>query len=143
MDVTVSVSIYIFEDESSFVERKESHEIYREIYGDPIYDVYEDDEIYREICGDLIYDTYEDDVLNVDHVDFVFKEDVFRNDRANCVQKRRYSRSQEKQIYEDFGSCKIGADPVCEDFVQDPVRAKSVWKNRLRFEDESFLAGET
>ncbi|CAA7022692.1 unnamed protein product [Microthlaspi erraticum] len=82
----VSDSIYTFEDESPFVEREESHEIYREIYGDPIYDVYEDDEIYREICGDPIYDTYgDDDVLNIDHIDFVFKHDGFRKTAQNPV----------------------------------------------------------
>ncbi|KAJ4897449.1 Uncharacterized protein Rs2_24243 [Raphanus sativus] len=39
----VSISIYPILDESPFVEREENHEIYREIYGDPIYDIYEDD----------------------------------------------------------------------------------------------------
>ncbi|CAA7020257.1 unnamed protein product [Microthlaspi erraticum] len=63
----------------------ESHEIYREIYSDPIYDVYEDDEIYREICGDTIYDTYEDDVSNIDHVDFVFKHGGFNKAAQNLV----------------------------------------------------------
>ncbi|KAG5379157.1 hypothetical protein IGI04_026999, partial [Brassica rapa subsp. trilocularis] len=37
-----SCNLYPFVDESPFVER-EYHEIYREIYGDPIYDTYEDD----------------------------------------------------------------------------------------------------
>ena len=49
----VSISIYSILDESPFVVREENHEIYREIY------------------GDLIYDIYEDDVL---HIDFIFKE---------------------------------------------------------------------
>ena len=61
MDVMLisSCNLYPFVDESPFVEI-EYHEIYREIYGDPIYDVYEDDEIYKEICGDPIYDVYEE-----------------------------------------------------------------------------------
>ena len=49
----MSIRIYSIMDESYFVEREENHEIYREIYGDSIYDI------------------YEDDVL---HIDFVFKE---------------------------------------------------------------------
>ncbi|KAF2550813.1 hypothetical protein F2Q68_00034791 [Brassica cretica] len=44
-----SCSFYPFVDESPFVGREECQKIYREIYGDPIYDVYEDDYIYKEI----------------------------------------------------------------------------------------------
>ncbi|WZZ49253.1 hypothetical protein YC2023_049360 [Brassica napus] len=46
------------QDESPFIEREKNYEIYREIFGDPIYDVYEDD-------------------LRV--VDFVFNDDSFAN----------------------------------------------------------------
>ena len=50
----------MFCGKSHFVEREEDHEIYREIYGDPIYNFYEDDEIYKEIYGDPIYGVYEE-----------------------------------------------------------------------------------
>ena len=56
LDVMVSISIYPILNESFFVVREENHEIYREIYGDPIYDVYEDD---------------------VHVIDFVFKDGSF------------------------------------------------------------------
>ena len=57
-----SCNLYPFVDESSFVEI-EYHEIYWKIYGDPIYDVYEDDEIYKQICGYPIYDVYEEKMI--------------------------------------------------------------------------------
>ncbi|WZZ70209.1 hypothetical protein YC2023_081579 [Brassica napus] len=61
MDVMLisSCNLYPFVDESHFVER-EYYEVYPEIYGDPI------------------YDTYEDDVYVID---FVFKENSFENPR--------------------------------------------------------------
>ncbi|CAA7013268.1 unnamed protein product [Microthlaspi erraticum] len=137
LDVMVSDSIYTFEDESPFVEREESHEIYREIYGDPI------------------YDNYEDDVLDIDHVDFVFKQSVFKNVCASAVQKQirakivqiqfrtksgpNRSCYQEKLIGDEFGSCKIGEDSVCEDSVQDSVCVKPMWKNRLKIRGRIFL----
>ena len=63
----VSISIYSILDESPFVEREENHEIYRDIYGDPIYDI------------------YENDVL---HIGFVFKEGSFEISRAKLGQNR-------------------------------------------------------
>ncbi|KAF2564829.1 hypothetical protein F2Q70_00014974 [Brassica cretica] len=54
----VSANIYHIQDEIAFVEREENYEIYQEIYGDRIYDVYEDD---------------------VRVVDFVFSEKSFAN----------------------------------------------------------------
>ena len=53
MNVMLIGSCYTFEDESPFVEG-EYHEIYREIYGDPIYDVYEDDDVSVELLENLI-----------------------------------------------------------------------------------------
>ncbi|KAH0911926.1 hypothetical protein HID58_035247, partial [Brassica napus] len=70
-------------DESPFVEREENYEIYREIYGDPIYDVYEDD---------------------VRVVDFVFSEDFF----ANFV----CAKIGQDEIRAKFGRDKIRANPV-------------------------------
>ncbi|KAH0909665.1 hypothetical protein HID58_032986, partial [Brassica napus] len=67
LDVMVSISIYSILDESLFVVREENHEIYREIYGDPIYDI------------------YEDDVL---HIDFIFKEGSIEISRAKLGQNR-------------------------------------------------------
>ena len=62
-----SCNLYPFVDESHFVER-EYYEVYPEIYGDPIYDNYEDD---------------------VYVIDFVFKENSFENLRhENFVWKR-------------------------------------------------------
>ncbi|CAA7028647.1 unnamed protein product [Microthlaspi erraticum] len=95
----MSDNIYTFEDESPFVEREEGHEIYREIYGDPIYDTYEDD---------------------VDVIDFVFKEDLFED-----LMRAKSGRSQ---IRLDFGfvqnpvcakivqiqiRASFGSNPVC------------------------------
>ena len=94
MDVMLisSCNLYPFVDESPFVER-EYHEIYREIYGDSIYDVYEDDEIQKEICGDPIYDVYEEnDFDNLVRAkigrNLVYAEDFKHNQaRAIFVQK--------------------------------------------------------
>ncbi|KAJ4868151.1 Uncharacterized protein Rs2_50301 [Raphanus sativus] len=91
-------------DESPFVEGEENHEIYREIYGDPIYDVYEED---------------------VHHIDFIFKEGSFENlSRAN------FGRDEicEKSVQEEFRA-KIGRNRIDEDFVQNfnnLLRANSV-----------------
>ena len=79
----VSANIYSIQDESPFVEREENYEIYREIYGDPIYDVYEDD---------------------VRIVDFIFGEDSF----ANFV----CANIGQDEIYAKFGRDKIRAKPV-------------------------------
>ena len=79
----VSANIYSIQDESPFVEREENYEIYREIYGDPIYDVYEDD---------------------VRVVDFIFGEDSF----ANFV----CANIGQDEIYAKFGRDKIRAKPV-------------------------------
>ncbi|KAF2536239.1 hypothetical protein F2Q68_00021100 [Brassica cretica] len=83
-----SWNLYPFVDESPFVVR-EYHEIYREIYGDPIYDVYEDDEIYKEICGDPIYDVYEEnDFDNLVRAkigrNLVYPED-FKHNQARAI----------------------------------------------------------
>ncbi|KAF3552404.1 hypothetical protein DY000_02003139 [Brassica cretica] len=129
-----SCNLYPFVDESPFLER-EYHEIYREIYGGPIYDVYEDDEIYK---GDLIYDVYEEN--GFDNLvrakigrNLVYAED-FKHNQARAI-------FVQKQFYEEFGSCKICADLTCEDFAQHPT-----WKNRCNlypFVDESpFLERE-
>ncbi|CAF1928517.1 unnamed protein product [Brassica napus] len=102
MDVMLisSCNLYPFVDESPFVER-EYHEIYREIYGDPIYDVYEDDEIYKEICRDPIYDVYEkNDFDNLVRAkigqNLVYIED-FKHNQARAI-------FVQKQFYEEFGS---------------------------------------
>ncbi|KAF3514968.1 hypothetical protein F2Q69_00005418 [Brassica cretica] len=116
-----SCNLYPFMDESPFVER-ECHEIYREIYGDPIYDVYEDDEIYKEICGDPIYDVYEEnDFDNLVRAkigrNLVYAED-FKHNQARAI-------FVQKQFYEEFGSCEFCADSTCEDFVQHPILTAS------------------
>ena len=125
-----SCNLYPFVDESPFVER-EYHEIYREIYGDPIYDVYEDDEIYKEICGDPIYDVHEEnDFDNLVRAkigrNLVYAED-FKHNQARAI-------FVQKQFYEEFGSCEFCADSTCEDFVQHPM-----WKNRLKIRGWIFL----
>ncbi|CAN6866089.1 unnamed protein product [Brassica oleracea] len=102
MDVMLisSCNLYPFVDESPFVER-EYHEIYREIYGDPIYDVYEDDEIYKEICGDPIYDVYEENDF-----DNLVRAKIGRN----LVYAKNFKHNQsraifvQKQFYDEFGS---------------------------------------
>ena len=117
-----------FRGRKSFSREREYHEIYREIYGGPIYDVYEDDEIYK---GDPIYDVYEEN--GFDNLvrakigrNLVYAEDFKHNQaRAIFVQKR---------FYEEFGSCKICADSTCEDFAQHPT-----WKNRLKIRGRIFL----
>ncbi|CAF2142641.1 unnamed protein product [Brassica rapa] len=131
MDVMLisSCNLYLFVDESSLVER-EYHEICREIYGDPIYDVYEDDEIHKEICGDPIYDVYEEnDFDNLVRAkigrNLVYAED-FKHNQALAIYVQ-------KQFYEEFGSCKICANSTCEDFVQHPM-----WKNRLKIRGRNY-----
>ncbi|KAF3504149.1 hypothetical protein F2Q69_00041372 [Brassica cretica] len=76
-------NIYPIQDESLFVEREENYEIYREIYGYPIYDIYEDD---------------------VRVVDFVFGEDSF----ANFV----CANIGQDEIRAKFGRDNIRAKPV-------------------------------
>ena len=82
----VNANIYPIQDESPFVEREENYEIYREIYGDPIYDVYEDD---------------------VRVVDFVFSEYSFANlvcakigPDSNCV---KFVQDQKIRVCAKFG----------------------------------------
>ena len=117
-------------DESPFVKR-EYHEIYREIYDDPIYNVYEDDEIDKELCGDQIYDVYEENDF-----DNLFRAKI----RRNLIMQKTSSINQahaifmQKQFYEEFDSCNIRADSTCEDFVHHPM-----WKNRLKIRGRIFL----
>ena len=113
-------------DESPFVKR-EYHEIYREIYDDPIYNVYEDDEIDKELCGDQIYDVYEENDF-----DNLFRAKI----RRNLIMQKTSSiiRLVQKQFYEEFCSCEFCADSTCADFVQHPM-----WKNRLKIRRRIFL----
>ncbi|KAJ4881854.1 Uncharacterized protein Rs2_38909 [Raphanus sativus] len=113
----VNANIYLIQDESPFVEREENFKIYREISGDPIYDVYEDD-----VCV----------------VDFVFSEDSFTNFvcakigsdeiRAKFVQdefRANFMQSQKIRFCANFG-------------FEDTYLKISTTKTDLRFEDESF-----
>ena len=112
----VSISIYSILDESPFVVREENHEIYREIYGDPIYDI------------------YEDDVL---HIDFVFKEGSIEISRAKLGQNR---------IGEDFVQnlkYLLGANfvrkRICEDSSYKQICAKIVQNMLLKIRGRVFL----
>ncbi|KAG2323645.1 hypothetical protein Bca52824_016858 [Brassica carinata] len=113
-----SCNLYPFVDESPFVEREEDHEIFKEIHGDPIYDVYGDDKIYKEICGDPVYDVYEE---------YDFDNFVRANIGQNPVYAEDFKHNQvraifvQRQFYEEFGSYKIFTDSTCEDFVQNPM----------------------
>ncbi|KAF2578393.1 hypothetical protein F2Q68_00005888 [Brassica cretica] len=79
----VSASIYLIQDESSFIEREENYEIYQEIYSDPIYDVYEDD-------------------LRI--VDFIFNEDSFANlVCAKIVQHEIHGKFVHDEFRANFG----------------------------------------
>ena len=93
LDVMVSANIYPIQDESPFVEREENYEIYREIYGDPIYDVYEDD---------------------VRVVDFVFSEDSF----TNLVCAKIMQQEIRAKLVEDGFRAKIRQDSNCANFGQ-------------------------
>ncbi|VVB01606.1 unnamed protein product [Arabis nemorensis] len=112
----MSSSCYTFEGESLFVEREEIHEIYREIHGDPIYDVYEDDVLV---------------------IDFIFKADTFRN--KICAKSRRNQICPEVMqnpscakiefnqfragFVEDSICAKFGRFQICSEGVRNPVRA--------------------
>ncbi|KAH0849070.1 hypothetical protein HID58_090437 [Brassica napus] len=79
----VSANIYLIQDESSFIEREENYEIYQEIYGDPIYDVYEGD---------------------VRVVDFIFNEDSFANlVCAKIVQHEIHGKFVHDEFRANFG----------------------------------------
>ena len=79
----MSANIYLIQDESSFIEREENYEIYQEIYGDPIYDVYEGD---------------------VRVVDFIFNEDSFANlVCAKIVQHEIHGKFVHDEFRANFG----------------------------------------
>ncbi|KAJ4881986.1 Uncharacterized protein Rs2_39041 [Raphanus sativus] len=95
MDVMLIFSCCTILDESPFVEKEVNHEIYREINGDPIYDVYEDD------------------------VDFIFKEGSFENlGRANFGRDEVCAKSVQDEFRAKLGrnhSCKNRAKHAIED----------------------------
>ena len=112
----MSISIYPILDESPFVERKDNHEIYREIYGDPIYDI------------------YEDDVLRID---FIFKEGSIEISRAKLRQNR---------ICEDFlqnlnylSGANFVRKRICEDSSYKQISAKIVQNMLLKIRGRVFL----
>ncbi|KAG7594467.1 F-box domain [Arabidopsis thaliana x Arabidopsis arenosa] len=127
---------YVIPGESLFSEEEENHEIYREIYGDPI------------------YDTYADDVI---HIDYVFPEDAFEN-----LTRAKSGRNQSK-VGDKDGPAKISnAENPAEDSRSNlswPARADAAqiqdsrtnlsWPARpdaAQIQDSRtnlFLAGET
>ncbi|KAJ4890151.1 Uncharacterized protein Rs2_29899 [Raphanus sativus] len=127
----VSISIYSILDESPFVEREENREIYREIYGDPIYDIYEDDVcVVRakfgrdEFCAkfgrdDLRAKSGRDEFrakYGQNHIDEDFVKNIDNLMRANFVQDR-----------------------ICEDSCYKQIRAKIVQNMLLKIRGRVFL----
>ena len=111
----VSANIYPIQDESPFVEREENYEIYREIYGDPIYDVYEDD-----VCV----------------IDFVFSEDFF----ANFV----CAKIGQDEIRAKFGRDKIRANPVQDELRANFGESQKIrFYENFGFEDKYWKISAT
>ncbi|WZZ16443.1 hypothetical protein YC2023_109532 [Brassica napus] len=112
----VSISIYSILDESPFVVREENHEIYREIYGDPIYDI------------------YEDDVL---HIDFIFKEGSIEISRAKLGQNR--IGEDFLQILNYLSGANFVRKRICEDSSYKQISAKIVQNMLLKIRGRVFL----
>ena len=100
-------------DESPFIEREENHQIYREMVGDLIYDVYED-----LICAKF--------VRNQTCAKLGFSTEVMKN--PICANFGFCTEFKEDPIYADFMKdlicAKFGYDSFRANFGSDPVRAK-------------------
>ena len=86
----VSANIYSIQDESPFVEREENYEIYREIYGDLIYDIYEDD--VRVVDFSFSEDSFAVFVcenIGQDEIHAKFGRDKIRAGRVTCKFRRK------------------------------------------------------
>ncbi|CAH8259134.1 unnamed protein product [Arabidopsis lyrata] len=109
MVIMLSGNFYPFAEESLFEDG------YREIYGDPIYDIYEDD-----------------DVLVIDHVDFVFSDGAFEKICAEFRQDTLRAKSGCSQICAKFGfPAEIIEDLICAIFGSYLIRANS-GSNQIR-----------
>ena len=104
----VSANIYHIQDEIAFVEREENYEIYQEIYGDQIYDVYEDDVrvvdfVFSEnsfanlVCAKIVQQK----------IRAKFVQDELRAGRVTCNNQARFKLCKFLASSEDLALCKI------------------------------------
>ncbi|CAH8278068.1 unnamed protein product [Arabidopsis lyrata] len=125
-------SLLLMQRESLFSEEEENHEIYREIYGGPIYDIYEEDVI---------------------DIDLGFLEDAFE-----ILISANYGRNQNSAKSGRISTCakfvffaEVMESPICANFVQYPTCAKFVQEDiranfvqhtsRAKFEESLFEDG--